>query len=221
MTLRLAGVYDLRTIKKLQESKVNHFAFDFRPRSLNFIQEHLCLKILKSSSFDYIYLQFENEKPYVVDRIYNLVRSNFEGKIFVEIFGQGFNFEDLTYPFIYNLNTSEIPVSVLENKHLKGYSIQADFLNDLKQRGGFEKWLSSFYRLNTRAANDLVHILCRDWDDDIFPSLFDLLDIELVSLTINPKVELCFRNVDLNKLSKQLQFIPHVRRSTISTSRGV
>jgi hypothetical protein len=203
----MAGVYDLRTIKSLQEKKVNHFAFDFRPRSLNFIQEHLCLKLLKSISFDHIYLQFENEKPYIIERIFKNVRDSFGGEVSVEVFGSLPEIETFHFPFFYNIKYESIPVEVVNHPNLKGYSIDAKFLKLLKDNGSFEGWLNSFYTLNAARSSELVHILSRDWDDDIFPTLYDLLDFDLISLSINSKVELCYRNVDLKKLEQHLTYI--------------
>lgn len=207
MTIRVSGVYDLRTIKRLQEKKVSHFAFDFRPRSLNFIQEHLCLDILKSSSLGSLYLQFENEKSYVIDRVFSNIRSSFEGNVALELFNCDDSTEEVKHPFIVNIDSENLPGWIFKSPYLKGYSIDSQFLCRLKDSGRFDPWLRSFYSLNSGNSNNLLHILCRDWDDDIFPSLYELLDFDLVSLPINPKVESCFRNVDLKKLTSQLQFI--------------
>jgi len=207
MTLRMAGVYDLRTIKMLQEKKVNHFAFDFRPTSLNFIQEHLCLKILKSCSFDHVFLQFDNEKDFVIKRIYELVRASFGGKITLEFFKVPPEIDSLNLPFVYHLDCLEIPEAILRSSRLVGFSLCSKFLNNLKESGNFESWLNYFYTANSGASHKNIHILSRDWDDDLFPSLFDLFDFDLVSLSINNKVESCFRNVDLHKLDKHLSFV--------------
>ena len=203
----MAGVYDLRTIKSLQEQKVNHFAFDFRPRSLNFIQEHLCLSILKNTNFDHIYLQFENERPYIIERIYKNIRDSFDGQVTVELIGSLEDIPSFSFPFIYRVSQDLIPIEIAEHKHLKGYSIESSFLTRIKENGTFQSWLNGFYTQNIKRSQDLTHILVRDWDDDIFPSLYELLDFDLVSLSINSKVELCFRNVDLKKLNNQLSYI--------------
>ena len=50
-------------------------------------------------------------------------------------------------------------------------------------------------------------ILRVDWDDNIIPSLLDYFDFEFISLSLNSKVEICYRNIDLNRMEKGLKYL--------------
>ena len=49
LSLRIEGLYDMRTYQCLEALKVKQFSFDFRPRSLAFVQGHRFLEILEKS----------------------------------------------------------------------------------------------------------------------------------------------------------------------------
>ena len=59
---RVEGIYDKRTLQRLQDLNLKDLSFDFRPRSFNFLQQHTFMEIVENiSTEDRLYLHFENE----------------------------------------------------------------------------------------------------------------------------------------------------------------
>ena len=69
--LRLEGIYDPETISHIHEKKINDLGFDFRPKSLNFLQHYKFLEILGGSfAHDRKYwLHFDSEHPDIVKKL--------------------------------------------------------------------------------------------------------------------------------------------------------
>jgi hypothetical protein len=64
--------------------------------------------------------------------------------------------------------------------------------------------------------NEKKIILRIDWNSNVFPSLFDYFDFDLMSFPINSKIEICYRNVDLKKLTSEMA---HVEKNKNSLTR--
>ena len=50
-------------------------------------------------------------------------------------------------------------------------------------------------------------LLKSDWDHNLLTTLFDLFEFDLLSFPINSKIEVCYRNVDLKKLSSEMTIL--------------
>jgi hypothetical protein len=205
---RISGIYDYRTIQHLNEHKINHFSFDLRPRSLNFIQEYRLLEILEKTQLGTVYLQFQNEKPYIVERIYNNCLKAFSGNVYVEYSGHIDNelVVGSKIPFLAHVENKELGKLYI-NDLCQGHVFSYEFLKDLQVRGEFLNWVTSYYQIFNAKSFNLLQILNLDWDSDVFPTLFEYFDFDLLSLPINNKIEVCYRNVDLNKVSTHLKTI--------------
>jgi hypothetical protein len=46
-----------------------------------------------------------------------------------------------------------------------------------------------------------------DWHNNLLTSLLDLFEFNLLSFPINSKIEVCYRNVDLKKLSFEMNLL--------------
>src|SRR5688572_29054187 len=59
-SIKFSGIYDLRTMKFLKGKGLQSFAFDFDPKSFNFLQGHLFQDILREnfSPLDHYSLSF-------------------------------------------------------------------------------------------------------------------------------------------------------------------
>lgn len=208
---RLSGIYDLRTLNFLIENRVRHFVFDFRPTSMNFIQEYKALELLDQLQTGVLYLLFSNEKTFMIERIAKSCRDHFGGEIILEIEGQiEKDFFDLNLPFLYRLQDKEqltIYREALLNGNCRGHVLSYDMLKDLHENGGFLSWVKEYYGLLGSRSLDIKQDLLLDWDSDIFPSLFEYLDFDTITLPINTKVEVCYRNVDLNKVSTNIKHL--------------
>lgn len=205
---RISGIYDYRTIQFLQELKINHFSFDLRPRSLNFIQEYRLIEILEKMQLGNIYLRFENEQSYIIERIYNNCLKAFGGRVLLELSGNidiGFIKEN-KFPFLFVVNEKDLELIPVDELCV-GHTFSYEFLQMMHLRGEFVAWVSAYYRKFNASSLNNIQILDIDWDSDIFPSLYEYFDFDLRNLPINGKIEVCYRNVDLNKISTNLKTI--------------
>ncbi len=88
-----------------------------------------------------------------------------------------------------------------------GFNFDYTYLEGIHTRGLFEKWVGEYYRAISFLNKQITHSLNRQWNSDIFPSLYELLDFDYVSLAISNEVEVCFRNVDLKLFKEQVDYI--------------
>ena len=92
-------------------------------------------------------------------------------------------------------------------QYFTGFTFDYSFLDEIHLRGSFDRWVGEYYRSISFLDRQLIHYLNRQWDADIFPSLYELLDFDYVGLGITSDVEVCFRNVDLKLFAKQVEYI--------------
>ncbi len=213
MDIRIDGIYDHLTVKKLKQVGVRSFGVDFRPKSFNFLQGYAFLKILKESyqEGDQYILHFENEKDFVVQKIIQDLKNFLLNEI-----GRPQNLEDfsllfsdfelpsyaknLPLKFFWHYNPEVSLKKVLEVKNLKGIRFDFSFFQKINTERQLQNFVRNFYTqvLPLRKNDDLELILNIDWDSNIFSGLFEFLDFSSLSLAINHKVEICYRNVDYN-----------------------
>ena len=72
MNFKVCGIYDLNTVKNLISLGIKDFVFDFRPKSLNFIQIDNVAEIVNNISLNglNISLYFEDDKDFVEEDDY-------------------------------------------------------------------------------------------------------------------------------------------------------
>lgn len=211
--LRIEGIYDKRTIQLLQEQRINDFGFDFCPRSFNFIQEHVFLKeiIPLLSRNQKIYLKFPNSNDLMLKRIVkDLNQENVnQDNIFFE-FSDIVNQEDLDkfeYQFLINYSQN-LNISKIQSKLLKGIIFDFTFLESLNSKNLLNSFVRNFYSQNTTVLNENIQLILKaDWPSNLLQSLFHLMDFNLLSLPINSNIEICYRNVDINKLKQEIRLI--------------
>ena len=211
--LKFNGVYDKRTVRFLNEKGVNDFSLDFRPYSLNFIQSHLAQTIVKEFPLCRFYLQFCNEKDFVIRKIID------DLSLYISIENMILEFHDhqeksfydsLGVPFQFVVDHEEkISSPVLSSQSLSSIVIDGKFLQAMHDRGQLQSNIRSLYNAIGPKSFDLPMILQSDWDLDLFPSIAEFFDFDKVSYPINGKVEVCFRNVDLVKVSKELMHVKY------------
>lgn len=210
MDLQIDGIYDQRTIKCLLDEGIRRFVFDFRPTSFNFFQQHRFLDLIKScyrADCHYL-LHFSNEADFIVkkfiedlsslnllnmDRTFSLAFSDVHPMEYYEQFS-------MPYHLYYH---RQVEHGLWKNsRFLRGIIYDFEFLNELHQGNGLLPFVQNFSQLIV--GLQLVQTLVADWNSNFFPSLFDYFDFDVVSYPINKKVEVCYRNVDLALLRKQI-----------------
>ena len=214
---RVEGIYDKRTLQSLKDLKLKDLSFDFRPRSFNFLQKKLLEELLEDvSQDDTVYLHFENEADFVIKNILESATKKCEKKnIILEFSGNqtAEYYESFNHDFLWNYDpSSEHLDDILKSKLLKGLIIPLSIINEEHRKGNiinFSKELhSKIFNLLSKDSGMLI--LSMDWDSNLFSSLVQYFDFDLISIPINNKIEVCYRNVDLSKMQDQVSFLQNL-----------
>ena len=234
MDVRIEGLYDIRTVNFLIEQGIHHFGFDFNPKSLNFIQYHLFLEIYAQylGKRQNTYLNFENDSPLIINHhtkaLSELIeREGFtqgELPLYLELAdgSQDYLSKFELGPFRgilphYRPGVSEYSLKeCCQHEKVTGIFLHYADLLEMHHNGTLFPFVQNFYEqtLNQQVKNqddssdtpkeEFKVGLISDWQDDLYQSILDLFDFDLISFKISGEVEVCFRNVDLNKVGKSL-----------------
>ena len=209
--LKFNGIYDKRTVKFLNENNVYNFSLDFRPRSLNFIQIHLAQQIVKSNETSNFFLEFENEKEFVISKVLREISDLVpEGKLYLEFSDhlESKFYEQFNCPYYLHIDSlAKINSEYLSGRNLKGVIFDGKFLASQHLNGSFSSLINNFYSIVKARSIDLELCIFKDWTLDLFPSIEAYFDFDKVCLPINSNIEKCFRNVDLNKIKSELKHL--------------
>lgn len=207
--LILSGVYDKRTIEFALGQGITHFSFDFRPTSVNFIQQYIledCIDVLMK---DYnpkrfkIFLKFHHEKDFMIKNIL----SSFEGTG-IEVTLQILSNEDTEYFKALGSKLSlyydqDVPMqAAVKSGLVESVSLSYQYLEELAQSERLYHFISN---MNARLGSHFPYVIALNWDLNVSRVVLDGFDIDYVELPINNFVEVCYRNVDLSKLDKGLK----------------
>lgn len=211
--LRIEGIYDKRTIQLLLEHNVKDFGFDFCPRSFNFIQEHIFIKdfIPVFNQSHKIYLKFSNMNDLMINRIIkDLSNANINKENIYFEFTELDKQEELVH-FQYNFfvhYSQSLNISKIHSEKFKGVIFDFSFLENLHTKNLLNSFISNFYTQNISILSKELHfILKADWPSNLIQGLFNLMDFNLLSLPINSNIEICYRNVDINKLKHEIKLV--------------
>ncbi len=207
--LRITGLYDQRTIQLLKENNVYSIGFDLRPRSLNYIQSYRLVEMLKDVKLGTVYLLFENEKEFIVEDILKKVKEVYGGNLVLEFSDTQSKeyYDQFKTPYILTFDGYRGDLKSSCGDFFRGFTFDYSYLEGIHTRGYFDAWIVEYYRAIKFLERQIEHFLVRQWKSDIFPSLYELLDFDYVSLAICSDVEVCFRNVDLKLFGEQVDYI--------------
>jgi hypothetical protein len=208
---KINGLYDSRTIKRLKELGCSKFCFDFRVRSFNFLQQHQFLSILDDvySTSDEITLRYENEADFViqkmVDDLKEVEKINTKHNIVLEFsddLGPDF-YDQFETPYYWHYSKGVKLSKIKKAKFLKGIIIPFSILEEAHEDDQYYNFVNNFHSMfvSPERENKLDIGLDIDWTSNLLPSLTEFFDFSFLSISINDKVESCFRNVNLDKLS--------------------
>ncbi len=208
---KIEGIYDQRTLKLLKAKGLRNFGFDFSPKSFNFIQEHVFLNELIPllDPLDRIHLHFiRSNDPMIVKVIADLQKVGIQ-KENIYIDTDEWDKEALNLSVNYYLNYyPELDLNLCNSPQFSGLIFNFSFFEELHHRGVLKNFIMNFYtHFKNYLTEDKKIILRVDWNDNVFPSLFDYLDFDLMSFSINSNIEICYRNVDLKKLTTEMDLI--------------
>ena len=212
--VRLEGVYDKKTALFLKKQGINEYTFDFRPRSFNYIQKHRFEEIMSQLYFSAngYYLHFCNENPSVIERIINDFKNilqrplSMDGNVFLEFSDNQSAawYDHFGLPFYWHYNTCENIEGILCAQNLQGIILDFEYCAQQYR----EQFFISFYKhiQSSRLKDELKLILSIDWNSNIPPVIEEYLDFDLISLPINAKIESSYRQVNYERLSRELRF---------------
>lgn len=211
--VRIDGIYDLRTLNHLKQTELRDFCFDFSPRSFNFIQEHVFLEQLAPvlNESDRVFFHFNRSNdPMVLKLAEDSRKAGLRPEtLFFEFdeWSAEINSEEFPHNYILHYSGEQsFPKSF--GKNFRGFTFDFSYLEDLFHKNLLTRFSSNFYtRFGTRMDDSHFLVLKMQWSSNIISSLFDLFDFELISLPIGPDIEICYRNVDLKKLSKEMTML--------------
>ncbi|WP_155897078.1 hypothetical protein [Bacteriovorax sp. BSW11_IV] len=209
--MRLEGLYDKKTIQLLQTKANTALTFDFRPRSFNFIQQYLFLDfitVLKNSTLPFS-IQYENEPDFMIKDTLQKLDAIYSGPVSLE-FSDNQKceyYEQFSRPFIWHYNVQCSDISVFKSPLLKGIVLNYSDIEDAHNKNILTSFVQNFYRLthDVLLKRNGQLILKLDWTSNVMPTLAEYFDFNVISVPVNSNVEICYRNVDQNKLQSSLE----------------
>lgn len=207
---QIAGIYDQRTLKFLSDEGIKHFTFDLRPTSFNFFQLHRCLDLLKSnfSSKHHYSLHFAGEADFVIQKILQDLEAlalPTHSSSFSLIFSdkqQAAFYDQFNCPYQLLIDSQADFLWLAQCRNLTGLIFSFEVLEQMHQSNQLLPFLKHLFKFTEQRSIELV--LSAPWKANFFPSLLDYFDFDRLILSINPDVEVCYRNVDLVKLKKSI-----------------
>ncbi len=212
-SLRVHGIYDLRTLGPLKETKVHHWVFDLRPKSLNYIPSYKLEEILQKEGMyaDSVTLHFANEKDFIISKvIQDLMKAypQLEGRLFLEFSDQELPtfYESFDLPFFWHYQSVKNTREILASPKLKGLIFESDFLDEILGSDVERNFLMNLFSFNpTLVSRPIEFILNVSERTSFSRTFFEFLDFTMISLVLGPEMEVCYRNIDLNLLGQKIK----------------
>lgn len=208
---KIEGIYDQRTLKLLKQKGLRDFGFNFSPRSFNFIQEHIFLSDLIPllDPLDRIHLHFDRSNDPMIKKVLeDLKKAGFNPEnVYIDCDEWSERPETMGVKY-YLTYHPELDISQCRGENFSGMIFNFSYFEELHQRNVLNNFISNFYTHFSKVLTDDKKIVLRmDWNSNIMPSLFDYFEFDLMSFSINSKIEVCYRNVDLKKLTTEMDLI--------------
>ncbi len=222
----LLGVYDQRFLQKLKNVELDILVFDCRPKSLQFVQGYKILEILNLTKKigQRIILLFENEKPQVIHYLVNSIfqdahidRREIEiwyiGNLLPMLGDDVLEGCSLKIPFHFE-NPKDVTISLEQLQKIYGERWKGFFFwNDGDVFSGIQTttlshMMQSFQKngnlgtLNSQLIYDKEHSLVLFAASSFPHAMVNFFDIKEFIFGINQDVEVCYRNLDFDKLNE-------------------
>lgn len=211
-SIRVDGIYNIETYKKLREIGVNAYSFDFRPRSLNFLQQYRFMELLETSDgLGSFYLHYAYEPDFVIQKMVVDLKTN-HSEIFEQILltfsdTQALDFyEKFKMNFAVEFQSDEQINRLIESPLLKEVIINYSDLEMHHGQGNVIQFLQKIFQLKSNRT-DLQLSLRLNWDFDRIDSIFDFFQFDQYIVSINQQIESQYRQVDLQKLHQSIDII--------------
>lgn len=214
---KIEGIYDQRTLKLLKTKGLKDFGFNFSPKSFNFIQEHVFLEQLVPllDESDTLHLQFtRSNDPMILKVLTDLKKNGIKADQISVVCDEWSQHPSETGCAYYLNYVKDLDMNLCRHELFKGMIFDFSLFEEMHHNGSLNKFITNFYhQFNGLLDGDRKIILKLDWDSNVMPSLFDYFDFDLMSFSINSKIEICYRNVDLKKLTAEMSLIEKTKNS--------
>lgn len=197
----LEGLYDSKTFRKQNTHGLSTLVFDCNPKSMQFVQAHIILEILKAATLTTnVVLKFHHEKNFVIDSLVNQILKetslSVENiQVWINADAEWLNRPNYNFKVIYG---SFKVKSFLEESYFKGFVFEANDFENTYAQNVEQKVLILLQLLKGKKFH---HTLVMSPFDSLPMALIDYLEINHFIVKINSDVEVCYRNVDQDKLS--------------------
>lgn len=202
------GIYDERTLKIIKSEGINIFSFDFRPRSFNFIQEHIFLEIVKKnfSENDRLFLYFEKSNDYMISKLITDLKNYIPSMDNIYFIFDDIDLIDPNFEFnFYCTYHDKLEKNIFNHSKCVGLFVEFKYFEHAINNHSLEKYTQNLmYRFSNLFTRNLEINLVLQFSDNLLSSLFAYLDFTYVALPISNDVEVCYRNVDQMKIKKEL-----------------
>jgi hypothetical protein len=211
--IRIEGIYDLRTLKHLKQNMLRDFCFDFSPRSFNFVQEYVFLEQLlpEIGPSDRVFVHFaRSNDPMVTKLVSDLKKAGFNlAQLYFEFDEWSKELRPDHFDYNYILQYSnELDINNSIGKNFCGFSFNFSFFEDLYGKNILTRFSTNFLtRFQPILRDSHFMILRMQWNSNIIASLMDLFEFNLISIPISSDIEICYRNVDLKKLTSEMTLL--------------
>ncbi len=214
--IRIGGIYDKRTLKSLIEQGITKFAFDFRPRSFNFLQQYIFIELMKeffSSKHSY-YLCYGVESSVMIQKnIDDLIKVFGEKLVRENFFLEFYSDEERDFYSQFGLKfLQSLPLHVSFNNGVqtndlwKGIILDYDLIRSLHENNNLLS-LASNISTYSKKEQTFEIIFQVPWHEGIISSVFDYLPIKTLTLDISSQVEICYRNVSLPTVAQEIKYL--------------
>ena len=214
--IRLDGVYDRKTLDAARSMGVQSFQFDFRPRSLNFLQLHVFQEMIEDlpKSKETFFLHFSNEKDFLIRRVIEdfekaLEKNSSDSEMILEFSDEnnaGF-YDQFGVPFFWYYSPGSALEEVLKCYNLRGVVWSLDLLNDFDQSRSLELIFDQFwegYGEHIRRMK-LKNLIRGVRPLNFLERVLNMMPFDFISLPVDHHFELSYRNVDLIALRAEIE----------------
>ncbi len=208
MDLWVNGIYDISTFQFLKENVVTKFSFDFRPLSLNFIQEYKMHDILEkcdNQDLDYS-LYFANERDYVVKKILEDAKIRLGRRVVLEFEGaeSEYNFSDFKTKFYWHFDLNCNFHKILNSDYCQGMIFHSKTIHEILSRpDGYQ----FFNDINQQEKEIIVYL---DEGYEYPESFIDFIKVKSIILPLSSQLENSYRDINKSLLGQKINSMKRV-----------
>jgi len=212
---RIDGIYDQKTLKQLLDYGVEHFSFDFRPRSFNFIPQYVFAQFLEQLNLTAalkIYMHFAGDSEFLVKKFLSDAKDSLALSPYrppPELVLEFSDTQSASYydhfelPYFWHLRPFMKFEDFLTGKNLQGVILSMSHLVELERKQRLEEFIAKFLQVKVQRPK-LEVILSMDFAQELKQELVEYLDINIVSFSLDRSCEISYRRPNIPRIIEGL-----------------